>query len=226
MTSSKYALTIESDNLKDFIAKVQWAAMDTRGYEAGITADSAGKGDTKVTALKEEPEKDVDDFSIEEDDKITQSQIELKLKELNHVCGRDYVTKITKTCKVNVIRDIPVKYFQQVIKQCDNWIAEKKGEIEAAALKQSAAETESDVTDSLFDLDDDEEIEVGGEEGTPADVELEVLKAVAKVANEDYKKGFKESLEPYGIKGPRGLASLPQASKNTLFAALNNLIGK
>jgi len=232
MTSSKYSLTIESDNLKDFIAKIQWAALDTTGYKAGIISECGGEPEKTTkpapsasTKTKAAEPKEEEEFNLDEEG-VTMSQIEAKLRDLSHVCGREFVTKITKGCKVEKINDIPKPHFNQVMKQCDVWITEKKGEIEAAALKQSAAETESDVTDSLFDLDDDEEIEVGEEEGSTADVELEVLRAVAKIANEDYKKKFKVALEPYGIKTMKGFASLEQEDKNSLFAVLNDLVGK
>lgn len=234
MTHKIYSLTIEADNLKDYIYRIKAAAMDVQGFEAGIIARSSeGEPEKKkpttssTTAstkpkVKEIVEEFVDETKEEEfnldGEGVTIAQIEAKLRELNNVCGREWVTKITNGCKVKNVNDIPKKHFDQVLKQCNTWITEKKGEIEVANLKKSEPEFDSEVSDSLFD---DEPAESEG-----ADVEIEVLRAVAKVANEDYKKGFKAILEPYGIKTMKGFSGLKQGERNTIFAKLNDLVGE
>lgn len=199
-----------SSNLVNF--KMLAALFENPATSAEPAKSKTGEidGGTFDEGLDESEFDVVEETVVDETPKLDKKRINALMKRLNEVCGRDAVSNILNACKVKLTADIPERHYDKVFEKCNEYITKK------LAAKAKEAEKSEIPASELFDTEEE-----------PTNVpELQVMKDIAKAMNKlsplDYKKLVKE----FSITSARSFVTLSDDSKISLFAKMNDFVGK
>lgn len=196
---------------KDKLVNSKNGEIDGDTFDEGL--DESEFDDTVIDEVIEEAREEV----IDETPKLDSKKITALVKRLNEVCGREAVSSILKACSVKLTADIPERHFARVFEVCNEYISKKLAAKEKEFLKAKEIVKEAEIPASeLFDAEEE-----------PTDTpSLEVMKAMAKVMNKMAPLDYRKLVKEYSVTSARSFVTLSDDSKISLFAKMNDFVGK